>query len=301
MRTCTDCSVGECPGDEAVDKYSMYSRKSDPESQMLQMVFHFHQCVIWLRYDRVTDVLAKDLTGLRAGLAEAATQTGSLATSRRSSTHGRCRWRSRAGGTRTSTLLLIYKRKTDGSLENHDQPRTISRIASDHPEDRAKSAKLLAMFHATLTGTLFVYQGQEWGLCNVPRDWSIEEYKDIETIQNLEGEREYRRKQQGVEDPDMSDVIKDMRETARDNGRTPMQVSVVTTSTACAHLSGTPARTRASPRASLGCVCTTTTKSGTSKRRGRTLSQFGRSGRGCCNCGRTTKRSSTVSTTSPCM
>jgi hypothetical protein len=36
-------SVGECPGDEAVDKYSMYSRKSDPQSQMLQMVFHFHQ------------------------------------------------------------------------------------------------------------------------------------------------------------------------------------------------------------------------------------------------------------------
>jgi hypothetical protein len=36
-------SVGECPGDEPVDKYSMYSNKSDPKNQMLQMVFHFHQ------------------------------------------------------------------------------------------------------------------------------------------------------------------------------------------------------------------------------------------------------------------
>jgi len=38
-------SVGECPGDEDVDKYSVYSRQSDPEQKMLQMVFHFHQSV----------------------------------------------------------------------------------------------------------------------------------------------------------------------------------------------------------------------------------------------------------------
>jgi alpha-glucosidase len=63
------------------------------------------------------------------------------------------------------------------------------------------------------------------GFINVPRNWGEEEYKDIETIQNLEGEREYRRKQQGVENPDMTDVLKDIRETARDNGRTPVQVS----------------------------------------------------------------------------
>lgn len=109
------------------------------------------------------------------------------------------------------------------SLENHDQPRTISRMASDHPEDRAKSAKLLSMFHTSLTGTIFVYQGQEIGLCNVPRNWGEEEYKDIETIQHIEGEREWRR--ENNQSDDVSDVLKEMRETARDNGRTPMQVS----------------------------------------------------------------------------
>lgn len=77
------------------------------------------------------------------------------------------------------------------------------------------------MFQCGLTGTIFVYQGQEIGLCNVPRNWGEEEYKDIETIQNLAGEREWRK--QNGESEDMSDVMKEMRETARDNGRTPMQ------------------------------------------------------------------------------
>jgi glycosidase len=100
----------------------------------------------------------------------------------------------------------------------------VSRIASDHPSDRAHCAKLLAMFHCSLTGTIFVYQGQEIGLCNVPRNWGEEEYKDIETIQHLQGEREYRRRQGKPEDEE--GLLREMRETARDNGRTPMQVSL---------------------------------------------------------------------------
>jgi glycosidase len=98
-------------------------------------------------------------------------------------------------------------------------------MASDHPADRAKSAKLLSMFHCGLGGTLFMYQGQEIGLCNVPREWGEEEYKDIETIQYLQGEREFRRKTTGEKNPDVSDVLKSMRQCARDNARTPMQVS----------------------------------------------------------------------------
>lgn len=62
------------------------------------------------------------------------------------------------------------------------------------------------------------------GSCNVPRDWGEEEYKDIETIQNLQGEREHRRRTTGEKDPDVSDVVRDMRQTARDNARTPIQV-----------------------------------------------------------------------------
>lgn len=85
------------------------------------------------------------------------------------------------------------------------------------------------MFHTSLTGTIFIYQGQEIGLCNVPRNWVEADYKDIETIQALDGERDFRWKQNGKKgdpkDIDVSDVLRDLRWTARDNGRTPMQVS----------------------------------------------------------------------------
>ena len=69
-----------------------------------------------------------------------------------------------------------------------------------------------------------MYQGEEWGLCNVPREWKEEEYKDIESIQELKAERMYRQRKTGEEDPDISDVLRNLRQTARDNGRTPMQV-----------------------------------------------------------------------------
>lgn len=44
-------------------------------------------------------------------------------------------------------------------LENHDQGRSVSRFASDAPEYRVYSAKMLATMLATMTGTLFLYQG----------------------------------------------------------------------------------------------------------------------------------------------
>lgn len=65
--------------------------------------------------------------------------------------------------------------------ENHDQARTVSRFASDLPEHRFYAAKLLATWLAGLGGTLFIYQGQELGMKNVPMDWAVHEYKDIET------------------------------------------------------------------------------------------------------------------------
>lgn len=108
------------------------------------------------------------------------------------------------------------------SVENHDQARTVSRITSDHPDDRAKCAKLLSMFHCSLGGTIFVYQGQEMGQINVPREWGEEEYKDCQTIQHLEGEREYQRRAGQKED--VTEALRYLRQVARDNGRTPVQV-----------------------------------------------------------------------------
>ncbi|KAI0403724.1 glycoside hydrolase family 13 protein [Xylaria palmicola] len=66
-------------------------------------------------------------------------------------------------------------------IENHDNPRSISHFADDSDQYRHISAKLLALMQLTLGGTLFVYQGEEIGMRNIPKDWDISEYKDIET------------------------------------------------------------------------------------------------------------------------
>lgn len=67
-------------------------------------------------------------------------------------------------------------------MENHDQSRTVSRYGSDAPEFRTLSAKMIASHLGLQSGTLFVYQGQEWGQSNMPRDWDLSHYKDIECL-----------------------------------------------------------------------------------------------------------------------
>lgn len=66
-------------------------------------------------------------------------------------------------------------------LENHDQSRSVSRFGSDKPQYRSVSAKMLATYLGFQSGTLFLYQGQELAMANVPLSWSIEEYKDVAT------------------------------------------------------------------------------------------------------------------------
>lgn len=78
-------------------------------------------------------------------------------------------------------LIIGTDAWTTAFMENHDQARSISRFASDEPQHRTQSGKMLAMLNATLSGTLFIYQGQEIGMINMPKDWPIEEYKDIES------------------------------------------------------------------------------------------------------------------------
>ena len=67
-------------------------------------------------------------------------------------------------------------------IENHDQPRSVSRFTDDSDQWREKGAKLLALMQTTLGGTLYVYQGEELGMRNVPKSWPPEEYKDVESI-----------------------------------------------------------------------------------------------------------------------
>lgn len=67
-------------------------------------------------------------------------------------------------------------------VENHDQPRSVSRFCDDSDEYRDMGAKLLCIMQTTLTGTLYVYQGEELGMRNIPPDWPPEEYKDVESV-----------------------------------------------------------------------------------------------------------------------
>jgi oligo-1,6-glucosidase len=67
-------------------------------------------------------------------------------------------------------------------IENHDQPRVVSRFGNDSKEWRSHSAKLFALLVVSQGGTLFIYQGQELGLKNFPASWGLEEYKDAAAI-----------------------------------------------------------------------------------------------------------------------
>jgi oligo-1,6-glucosidase len=66
-------------------------------------------------------------------------------------------------------------------LENHDQSRSITRFTSDLPQHRVPGGKMLALMMAALSGTLFIYQGQEIGMTNFPKSWDMSEFKDVDS------------------------------------------------------------------------------------------------------------------------
>lgn len=66
--------------------------------------------------------------------------------------------------------------------ENHDQPRSVTRFCDDSDEHRVAGTKLLSIMQTSLPGTLYLYQGEELGMRNMPESWGPEEYKDIESI-----------------------------------------------------------------------------------------------------------------------
>ena len=106
-------------------------------------------------------------------------------------------------------------------IENHDQPRSITRFGNDK-KYHTKSGKLIAMLQTTLTGTLFIYQGQEIGMTNLPRSWSIEEYKDVYTTNYY---NEFKKKY--GDDADFKQKEKQLMDVinmvARDHSRSPVQ------------------------------------------------------------------------------
>lgn len=103
-------------------------------------------------------------------------------------------------------------------MDNHDSGRSLTRYASDLPQFRKRAAKMLATYLGSLCGTLFMLQGQEIGMANVPTSWGIDDYVDVE------GKNHYNRVlEKRGKGADMSDVVQQLRLKARDNGRLPMQ------------------------------------------------------------------------------
>ncbi len=99
-------------------------------------------------------------------------------------------------------------------LNNHDQPRQVSRFGNDGPY-RVPSAKMLGTFLHMLQGTPYIYQGEEIGMTNVAFD-SIADYNDIQTV-NLYHELVDERGQ------DPAQVMRLIHAKSRDNARTPVQ------------------------------------------------------------------------------
>ncbi|MCQ2462642.1 MAG: alpha-glucosidase, partial [Clostridia bacterium] len=64
-------------------------------------------------------------------------------------------------------------------LENHDQPRVISRYGSE--KYRVESGKMLATMYICQSGTPFIFQGQEIGMLNAKEIDSLDTYKDVST------------------------------------------------------------------------------------------------------------------------
>jgi oligo-1,6-glucosidase len=99
-------------------------------------------------------------------------------------------------------------------LENHDQPRSVSRFGDDQ-RYRIESAKMLATWLHMMQGTPYIYQGQEIGMTNVAFP-TIEQYRDVE-IRNLWKDLVV---EKGY-DPEK--ILKAIHYRGRDNARTPMQ------------------------------------------------------------------------------
>lgn len=100
-------------------------------------------------------------------------------------------------------------------LENHDQPRSVSRFGNDQLYWE-ESAKLLALLLFTLRGTPFVYQGQEIGMTNF-------DFSSMEDIRDVESKNIYAlTKKMGFSSKARWRM---MQKTSRDNARTPVQWS----------------------------------------------------------------------------
>ena len=98
-------------------------------------------------------------------------------------------------------------------IENHDEPRGVSRFLPDYAQNPT-GAKMLGTISVLLRGIPFIYQGQEIGMQNAV--WNtVDEFNDINTIDQYHTARDA-----GLTD---KEALEACSRLSRDNARTPMQ------------------------------------------------------------------------------
>jgi oligo-1,6-glucosidase len=97
-------------------------------------------------------------------------------------------------------------------IDNHDNPRMISKISKDL-FFRDALAKMLAMMLMTLSGTPFIYQGEDIGMSNSVFE-NLEDFRDVEALNRYE-------KYKGIYSEE--ELMDQLRNGTRDHARVPMQ------------------------------------------------------------------------------
>ena len=114
----------------------------------------------------------------------------------------------------TDSQLNVQKIGFEANIiENHDEPRGVSRFLPEYARN-ADGARMLGTVSLLLRGIPFIYQGQEIGMQNVSFG-RIEDYDDISTIDQYHIAREA-----GLSHEEALSVCEKM---SRDNARTPVQ------------------------------------------------------------------------------
>ncbi|PPJ51751.1 hypothetical protein CBER1_08191 [Cercospora berteroae] len=107
-------------------------------------------------------------------------------------------------------------------MENHDQPRSIARYATPEHKYWRKAGKLLTLLQTTLSGTEFIFQGQEIGMLNMPESWGVSEFRDPDAKIYVE---DYCNNYRDTDPNARENAIRGVFKVGRDNSRTPMQWS----------------------------------------------------------------------------
>jgi alpha-glucosidase len=80
---------------------------------------------------------------------------------------------------------------------------------------------MLALMMAALSGTLFIYQGQELGMTNFPETWDMSEYKDVDSSNYYKMVAQ----RTNYDAKALADAKASLQHLARDHSRVPMSWS----------------------------------------------------------------------------